>query len=106
MRFTQKPAFLFATLVLPAAGWAQTPALNEDQPMMVSGIETVCTGTTTDVRADPKWRDYLLRLEFPRKDGPYLRDATAHISGNGSSSSVPCGGPLVVLKTPRGAPKV
>jgi hypothetical protein len=106
MRFTQKTAFLFATLVLPAAGWAQTPAPNEDQPMMVSGIETVCTGTTTDVRADPKWRDYSLRLEFAGKDGQYLGDETVNISGNGSSISVHCGGPWVLMKLPSGTYKV
>ena len=106
MRFGHKTAFLLATLLLPAAGLAQTPALNEDQPMMVSGIETVCTGTSTDVREDPKWRDYSLRLEFAGKDGQYLGDETVNVSGNGREVSVHCNGPWVLMKLPSGSYRV
>ena len=102
MRFRHKTAILFATLVVPVAGMAQTPALTEDQPMMVNGIETVCTGTTTDVRADPMWRAYSFHLEFAGRDGQYLGDETVNVSGNGHSVSVRCGGPWVLMKLPSG----
>jgi hypothetical protein len=106
MRFTHKSTLLFATLLLPAAALAQSAPLNDGQPMMVNGIETVCTGTTTDVRDDPKWRDYSLRLEFAGKDGQYLGDETVNVSGNGRSVSVHCGGPWVLMKLPSGSYKV
>ena len=106
MRFIHKSAFIFATLLLPTAGLAQSPALDDGQPMMVNGIETVCTGTTTDVRDDPRWRAYSLRLEFTGKDGQYLGDETVNVSGNGHSVSVHCGGPWVLMKLPNGSYKV
>jgi hypothetical protein len=106
MRFTQKTAILFATLAVPAAGFAQSAPLDDGQAMMVNGIEAVCTGTTTDVRDDPKWRDYSLRLEFVGKDGQYLGDETVNVSGNGRSVSVHCGGPWVLMKLPSGSYRV
>ena len=106
MRFIHKSAFLFATLLVPAAVLAQSPALDDGQPMMVNGVETVCTGTTTDVRDDPRWQAYSLRLEFAGKDGQYLGDETVNVTGNGHSVSVHCGGPWVLMKLPSGSYKV
>ena len=106
MRFRDKTVLVFATLLLPAASLAQTAALSEDQPMMVNGVETVCTGTTTDVRADPMWREYSFHLEFAGRDGQYLGDETVNVSGNGRSVSVHCEGPWVLMKLPSGTYKV
>ena len=106
MRFRHKTGIFFAALLVPVAGMAQTPALEEDQPMMVNGVETVCTGTSTDARADPMWREYSLRLEFSGKDGQYLGDETVNVSGNGHSVSVHCIGPWVLMKLPSGTYKV
>jgi hypothetical protein len=106
MRFGHKTAILFATLLLPAAAMAQTSVLEVDQPMMVNGVETVCTGTTTDVREDPRWRAYPFHLEFAGKDGQYLGDETVSVSGNGHSVSVHCEGPWVLMKLPSGTYKV
>ena len=106
MRFAHKTALFLATLAVPAAALAQSPGLDDGQPMMVNGVETVCTGTTTDVRDDPRWRDYSLRLEFTGKDGQYLGDETVNVSGNGRSISVHCGGPWVLMKLPSGSYKV
>jgi hypothetical protein len=106
MRFGHKTAILFATLLVPTAGMAQSPALDEGQPMMINGIESVCTGTTSDVREDPRWRAYSLRLEFAGKDGQYLGDETVNVSGNGHSVSVHCDGPWVLMKLPSGSYKV
>jgi len=103
MRIAQKTAvFLTAALLSPAAVLAQA----DNQPMMVGGIETVCTGTTTDVREDPKWQAYSLRLEFAGKDGQYLGDEQVNVSGNGQSISVHCNGPWVLMKLPPGTYKV
>jgi hypothetical protein len=108
MRFRHKTAFLFAALLLPVAGVAQTPALQEDQPMMVNGVETVCTGTTTDVREDPRWRAYPFHIEFAGKFDveQYLGDETVSVTGNGHSVTVHCSTPWVLMKLPSGTYKV
>jgi hypothetical protein len=82
---------------------AQTETAAEDQPMSISGVETVCTGTTTDVRANPQWRDYGFHLEFAGKGGQYLGDEQVSVTGNGHSISVKCGGPWVLMKLPAGS---
>jgi len=93
-----------AVLTLLAAGLAvaqtQTPA--DDQPTTINGIETVCTGTTVDNRADPQWRAFGFHLEFAGKGGQYLGDEQVNVSGNGHSVSVKCGGPWVLMKLPAG----
>jgi hypothetical protein len=103
MRIAQKTAvFLTAAMLNPAGAFAQ----NDGQPTTVGGVETVCTGTTTDVREDPKWQAYSLRLEFTGKDGQYLGDEQVNVSGNGRSVSVHCNGPWVLMKLPAGTYKV
>ena len=106
MRVSHKIAILLTTVLLPATGFAQGEAPEDGQPMVINGIETVCTGTTTDVREDPRWRAYSLRLEFAGKDGQYLGDETVNVSGNGHSLSVHCSGPWVLMKLPSGSYKV
>jgi hypothetical protein len=106
MRFRHKTPILFASIFVPVAGFAQSDAPNDGQPTVINGIETVCTGTTSDVREDPRWRAYSLRLEFTGKDGQYLGDETVNVSGNGHSVSVHCGGPWVLMKVPSGSYKV
>ena len=74
--------------------------------MTISGVETVCTGTTTDVRADPQWRAYPFHLEVAGRDGQYLGDERVTVTGNGHSVSVQCSGPWVLMKLPAGSYKV
>jgi hypothetical protein len=92
-----KPAHIAAIVSASVLGagiaWAQSDAPLDGQPMTISGVETVCTGTTTDVRADPQWRAYPFHLEVAGKDGQYLGDENVTVSGNGHSVSVKCGVP-------------
>jgi hypothetical protein len=91
-------------LTLLGAGWAvaQTQSPAESQPATINGVETVCTGTTTDVRADPQWRAYPFHLEFAWNTGEYLGDEQVTVTGNGRSVSVQCKGPWVLMKLPSG----
>jgi hypothetical protein len=106
MRTAPKTAILFASILGAGGAVAQSSTPTEGQPMTVSGVETVCTGTTTDVRDDPRWQAYSLRLEFAGKEGQYLGDERVTVSGNGQSVSVHCAGPWVLMKLPKGAYKV
>ena len=98
MRIAPLSAILFASVL--SAGTAL--ALPENQPETINGIQTACTGVTTDVRSDPQWRSYSLRLEFAGSGGQYLGDETVNVSGNGQSVSVNCGGPWVAMMLPPG----
>jgi hypothetical protein len=101
-----KTAILSALILAGGGAVAQSTMPAEGQPQTIGGVETVCTGTTTDVRDDPRWQAYSLRLEFAGKDGQYLGDEMVNVAGNGQSVSVHCAGPWVLMKLPKGAYKV
>ena len=96
------PVILCAAMLSAGAAFAQSDNLPESQTSTINGIQTACTGVTTDVRADPQWRAYSLRLEFAGNGGQYLGDETVNVSGNGKSVSVNCGGPWVLMMLPAG----
>lgn len=106
MKSAHIAAILAASVVAAGAALAQSNSPKDGQPMTISGVETVCTGTTTDVRADPQWRAYPFHLEVAGKDGQYLGDEKVTVSGNGHSVSVQCSGPWVLMKLPAGSYKV
>jgi hypothetical protein len=106
MKSAHLAAIVSASVLGAGTAWAQSDAPMDGQPMTISGVETVCTGTTTDVRADPQWRAYPFHLEVAGKDGQYLGDENVTVSGNGHSVSVKCGGPWVLMKLPAGSYKV
>lgn len=95
-----------ATVLAAGLAVAQTQTPAEGQSVTINGVETVCTGTTTDVRADPQWRAYPFHLEFAGKGGQYLGDEQVNVTGNGVSVSVKCEGPWVLMKLPAGTYKV
>ena len=97
---------VMATVLAGGLAVAQTQTPAEGQPITINGVETVCTGTTTDVRADPQWRAYPFHLEFAGKGGQYLGDEQVNVTGNGQSVSVKCEGPWVLMKLPAGTYKV
>ena len=102
MKLAPKAAVLLAGLAASGMAFAQSNSLPENQPMDIDGVQAVCTGTTSDVRMDPQWQAYSLRLEFAGKGGQYLGDETVNVSGNGKSVSIHCGGPWVLMKLPAG----
>jgi hypothetical protein len=106
MKSAYLTAMLFASGMTAGAALAVGEAPKDGQPTTIDGVETVCTGTTTDERADPQWRDYPFHLEVAGKEGQYLGDEKVTVSGNGHSISVQCGGPWVLMRLPAGSYKV
>ncbi len=70
--------------------------------MDINGVQTVCTGVSSDTRMNPEWKDYSLRLEFAGRGGQYLGDENVNVSGGGENLSVHCGGPWVLMMLPPG----
>jgi hypothetical protein len=106
MKFAYLPVILFASGLAAGAAAAASDAPKDGQPMTIDGVETVCTGTSTDERADPQWHGYPFHLEIAGKEGQYLGGEKVTVSGNGHSVSVQCGGPWVLMQLPAGSYKV
>jgi len=102
-----KRATCTAIVLLTAAAQAQEtkiPPFPMDRPMSMRAIEAVCTGITADVRADPRWAAYPLRIEVVGAGGEYLGDAQVTLSkGDEALAAVNCGGPWVLFKVMAGA---
>jgi hypothetical protein len=102
MNLVQYTTVLLSSFI-SCVGGALADDVALDQPMTVDGVETACTGITSDVRADPKWRIYSLKIEFVGKNGQYLGDEQVNVSGNGQSILVHCEGPWALMKLPKGS---
>jgi len=78
-----------------------------DQPVTISGIETVCTGIGS-AQDDPRWKAYPVRLEFSNKAHEYLTDADVVLAkADGTQlSSFFCPAAWVLFKLPAGPYKV
>lgn len=102
-----KTASLSAILAVAALGagaaFAQSDTLQDEQPMTIAGVETACTGTSLEVRSDPRWAAYPFHLEVANSSGQYLGDESVTVTGNGHSVSVKCSGPWVLMKLPSGS---
>ena len=95
-------------VLLLASAFGIGPALAADtlipdQPMMIDGIETVCSGTSLANRADPQWLAYTLRVEFTGKGGQYLGNEQIRVTGNEFDVAVSCQGPWMSMKLPSGS---
>jgi len=83
---------------------ARTPPFPVDKPMSMRAIEAVCTGITSDARADPRWATYPLRIEVVDAGGKYLSDAQVTLSKDDEAlAAVNCTGPWVLFKVMPGA---
>ena len=69
-----------------------------DVVQTINGIDTACTGASSDAREDKKWSEYPFRLEFVGKDGQFLGDELVTVSGHGVNVSLHCEGPWVLMK--------
>ena len=94
-------------MVLTAPAHAQetkAPPFPIDTPMSMRAIEAVCTGISSDARADPRWAAYPLRIEVVGAGGEFLGDAQVTLSkGDEALAAVNCGGPWVLFKVMPGA---
>jgi hypothetical protein len=106
MKTASISVILAAVALSAGTALAQTQSMQDEQPMNINGVETACTGTSLEVRSDPRWTSYPFHLEVAGKDGQYLGDEKVTVSGNGASVSVQCSGPWVLMKLPSGSYRV
>lgn len=91
-----------ACIFISTAAMAQV-SLVPDVPTSVQGIESVCTGVGLDVRQDPRWNAYSLKVEIAGPGGQYLGDERLTVSRDGKELvSLTCSGPWVLLQLPQG----
>ena len=89
-----------ALLLVPALAAQRLPM---DAPFRVNNVDAVCTGESLDTRADPRWNDYALKIEFAGPGGQYVGGETATIAQNGKDIlNVTCAGPWILLQLPPG----
>jgi len=69
-----------------------------DRPVPVNGLDTVCTGIG-EIKNDPRWKAYPIRIEFSNGAAQYLSGATVKISqGTNVIATLDCPGAWVLLK--------
>ena len=104
MRFAMTAAIGFA-LCAPAAQADGPLALNN--PVMVSGIETVCTGIA-QTRDDPRWSSYPVRIEFSNTAAQLVAGAHVVLTGADGAKLAEFGCPasIVLFKLSPGRYKV
>jgi hypothetical protein len=97
----------FAIVLSVAAGSALAlPAFSEhalavqDRPVMVGGVETVCTGSA---KANPAWDNYPLKLVFTGRKGQDLAEEHVSVTQDGQPIvAIDCDSPWVLMKLPAG----
>lgn len=63
-----------------AARAGDVQPLPPDQPVVVNGLDLVCTGVGEDARNDPHWAAYPVRIEFANADAQYLSDVVLSVA--------------------------
>jgi hypothetical protein len=98
-------ATLLSLLAGPALAQNSIPM---DQPMTVSGVDTVCTGIGADAEHDPRWAAYPIRIEFSNGAAQYLSGAHVELAtADGKPlAALDCDGPWVLFKLAPGRYKV
>ena len=89
------PAFLLPLLTKPAGAV-------QDQPVMIGGVETVCTGVGS-AKDNPAWSAYPVKLVFADPSGANL--AQVHLSVMRAGRPLvetECDAPWVLMKLPPG----
>jgi hypothetical protein len=93
---TVGPAFLVPLL-------ATTAQAVQDQPVMIGGVETVCTGVGS-AKDNPAWSAYPVKLVFANPAGQNL--AAIHVAVMQGAKPVvetDCDAPWVLMKLPAGS---
>ena len=93
-------ALSFMTIIPFRAAWG-AEALPAGLPVQIHGIEVACTGESLDVRRDPRWGDFPLKIEFAGPGGLYVGGETVSVSQPDKEIlRVVCGGPWLLLRLP------
>jgi hypothetical protein len=99
-----------AIVIAVAAGSALAlPALTnsalavQDQPVTVSGVETVCTGVGS-AKDNPAWAAYPVKLVFANPKGEDLAQVQVSVMQGGKPVvQTQCDAPWILMKLPAGA---
>lgn len=95
-------AALWTTPFGPAM--AQAERLRFDTPTEMNGIELVCTGIGRDVRENPAWNAYALKVEVAGEQGQYLGNVQIAVERDSESVvELVCGGPWILAQLEPGA---
>jgi hypothetical protein len=90
------PALLMPLLINPALAV-------QDQPVMIGGIETVCTGVGS-AKDNPAWSAYPVKLVFANSAGEDLAQIhVAVMQGGKAVVETDCDAPWVLMKLPPGS---
>ncbi len=96
--------------LIPVSSGADAQAsgsLPFDTPTAMDGIEIVCTGVDSDLRGDPRWNSYPLKIEIAGKGGQYRGDEQVTLEKDGKQlTQVACGGPWLLFKISPGRYRV
>lgn len=104
-------AALAAWLCAPSIAGAQ-PAdatrVPSDNVTTVSGVKTACTGVGKSERADPRWKNFAVKIETAAPSGDYLGGVTVDVASNKGTPvlAASCGSPWLLMDPPPGAYKV
>ena len=82
----------------PVQSWA-AERLPLGEPVRVNMTQSVCTGESLDVRADARWNDYALKIEFAGPGGQYVGGEAVSVGQSGKILlEVICPGPWLLLQ--------
>ena len=77
--------------------------LPPDKPVPMGSIDVVCTGVGLDIRQNPAWTAYPLKVEIAGRGGQYLGDVHVTLLKDGKRlAGVACDGPWLLFKIPAG----
>ena len=98
----------FVVVMLCAAplvsAWAQAERLRFDTPTQINGIELVCTGIGREVREDPAWDAYALKIEVAGEQGQFLGNVEIVVQREEESIvEIVCGGPWILAQLEPGS---
>jgi hypothetical protein len=83
---------------------AQSERLRFDTPTEVNGIEVVCTGIGREVRENPAWNEYALKVEVAGEQSQFLGNVEIAVQRDGESViDLVCGGPWILAQLEAGA---
>jgi len=95
-------AALSATPFVPAM--AQAERLGFDTRSVINGVELVCTGIGREVRDDPAWDAYALKVEVAGAEGQFLGNVEIALERDGNRVvELVCGGPWILAQLEPGA---
>ncbi len=103
MRHVRELGLFFAVAAFSiapgSAAMEQTERLRFDMPTTLNGVELVCTGIGREVRENPAWAAYPLKVEVAGASGQFLGNVEIAIEQDGEHVvSLVCGGPWILAR--------